>query len=414
MGRVREHDVVIVGARVAGASLAILLARQGRSVLLLDREEFPSDTLSTHYVHPFGVANLARLGLLDDLLAAGFRRLTRIRTHVEDCLFEAPVAPAGGFGLAPRRSVLDALLQEHAVAAGAELLTRTRAEGLVEEDGRVVGVVATDGAGERRELRARLVVGADGKTSKFAEWVSAAAYREMGPLRPVYYGYYRGVTPLQEPAVELYYGGDTIGFLFPMRESEDCLALEVQPAEFDEFRADPQGAFEERYRALHGMEARFRGATLEGKLQGTKGVANFLRVPYGPGWALTGDAAYLKDPVTGFGIGDAVAQALMLARPVGTWLDGSDWEATMSAYHAKRDETLLPLYELTLGLALMQDPPPETIDRLRGFFAMASNVRTLAHTLPANLATLLPPGPAALVEQTAELFAQDRAGASSP
>jgi phytoene dehydrogenase-like protein len=135
-----------VGARVAGASLGILLARQGRSVLLLDREEFPSDTLSTHYVHPFGVANLARPGVLDDLLATGFQKLTRIRTHVEDCLFEAPVAPAGGFGLAPRRSILDALLQEHAVAAGAELLTRTRAEGLVEEDSRGVGVVATDAA----------------------------------------------------------------------------------------------------------------------------------------------------------------------------------------------------------------------------------------------------------------------------
>ena len=127
VNRVREYDVVIVGARVAGASLGILLARQGRSVLLLDREEFPSDTLSTHYVHPFGVDNLARLGVLDDLLAAGFRKLTRVRTHVEDCLFEAPIAPGGSFGLAPRRSVLDSVLQHHAVDAGAELLTRTRA-----------------------------------------------------------------------------------------------------------------------------------------------------------------------------------------------------------------------------------------------------------------------------------------------
>ncbi len=414
MDRAREYDIVIVGARVAGASLGILLAQQGRSVLLLDREEFPSDTLSTHYVHPFGVDNLARLGVLDDLLAAGFRRLTRVRTHVEDCLFEAPVAPGGGFGLAPRRSVLDSVLQEHAVAAGADLLTRTRADALLEEEGRVAGVAAVDAAGERQEVRARLVVGADGKTSKVADWVAAAAYREVAPIRPVYYGYYHGVAALGEPAVELFFGGDTVGFLFPMREGEDCLALEVQPEAFAEFRADPQGTFERRCRALHGIEARLAGATLEGKLKGSKGVANFLRVPYGPGWALTGDAAYLKDPVTGFGIGDAVAQAFMLAGPIGAWLDGADWEETMSAYHAKRDETLLPMYEATLGFAQMQDPAAETVDRLRAFFGVASNVRTLARTLPANLGGMVPPERVALVEQTAEAFTRARAGASAP
>jgi flavin-dependent dehydrogenase len=398
-----EYDVVVVGARVAGASLGALVARQGRRVLLLDREAFPSDTLSTHYVHPFSMAILARLGVLDDLLEAGFRKVTRVRSCIEDCAFEAPLPADGGFGLAPRRNVLDSLLQQRAVADGAELRTQTSVEGLVREDDRVVGVVAAG-----RELRARLVVGADGKTSKVAGWAGAEAYRETPPLRPAYYGYYRGVAPLPEPAVELFFGGDTVGFLFPMRPGEDCLALELQPDDFEAFRGDPQREFEERFRALPGMAARLRDATLEGKLKGTRGVANHVRVPYGPGWALTGDAAYLKDPVTGFGIGDALAQASLLGDALGEWLDGAEWDETMSAYQARRDEQLLPLYEATLEFARMADPATESVDRLRALLGTVGNLRLAAAALPDRLDALLPPDRVAMVEQVAAGFARAR------
>ena len=386
---------MIVGARVAGASLGLLLARAGRRVLLLDREEFPSDTLSTHYVHPFSIPILGRLGVLDDLLAAGFREIRRVRTAIGDCVFEGPIAPGGGFGLAPRRNVLDSLLQEHAVRYGAELWTRTAAEGVLVEEGAARGVRAGG-----RDVRARVVVGADGKASKVAAWVGAQSYREVPPLRPAYYGYYQGVAPLPETAVELYYGDDVIGFLFPMRPGECCLALELQPEDFEDFRHDPHGVFEERYRALPGMEPRLRGAELEGKLKGTKGVPNFLRVPYGPGWALTGDAACLKDPATGFGIGDAFTQAVLLADSLGTWLEGADWDETMAAYHARRDEQLLPLYEATLEFARMPDPSPEELDRLRALMP-SSNVRLLAKALPANLGAVLPPQRVEMVERYA-------------
>jgi flavin-dependent dehydrogenase len=186
-----EYDVVIVGARVAGASLGLLLARAGRRVLLLDREEFSSDTLSTHYVHPFSIPILGRLGVLKDLLAAGFREIRRVRTAIGDCVFEGPIAPGGGFGLAPRRNVLDSLLQEQAVRHGAELWTRTAAEGMLVEDGAARGVRAGG-----RDVRARVVVGADGKASKVAAWIGTESYREVPPLRPAYYGYYQGVAPL--------------------------------------------------------------------------------------------------------------------------------------------------------------------------------------------------------------------------
>ncbi|HET7566861.1 MAG TPA: FAD-dependent monooxygenase [Gaiellaceae bacterium] len=394
-----EHDVVVVGARVAGASLAILLARQGRRVLLLDRDAFPSDTLSTHYVAPDVVARLDALGVLDGLLEAGFRRVTRHRTVIEDCVFEGPAAPGDAFSLAPRRNVLDSLLQERAVAEGAELRTRTAVERLLVEDGAVVGVVA---AGE--EIRARVVVGADGKASKVAEWVGAESYREVPAQRPGYFGYFHGVAPQPEPTLELHFGGDTIGFLFPMRPGEDCLALEVQPEDFDTFRADPLATFLERYSRLHGMEARLRGATLEGKLKGVKGVANYFRVPYGPGWALTGDAGYLKDFATGLGIGDAVGQAFWLADALGEWLDGADWDATMHAFHERRDATLLPAYEATLAFVRAQDPPSERVDVLRALLGAPSLARTLGSALPESLASVLPGPRAAMAEAYAADF----------
>jgi flavin-dependent dehydrogenase len=404
VGRARAHDVVIVGGRVAGASLAVLLARQGRSVLVLDREAFPSDTLSTHFVSALVVDDLARLDVLDDLLTAGFRQLTRARTYVEDCLFEGPAVPgASAFGLAPRRDVLDSLLQQRATEAGAELRTRTRVEGLVEEDGRVVGVVA-DG----REIRARVVVGADGKSSKVAEWVAAESYRDVPAQRPAYYGYYHGLAPLPEPALELFFVDRTVGFVFPMRPGEDCIALELQPDDFDVFRSDPQAVFEERVRALPGMEERLRGASLEDKLKGTKGVANYLRVPYGPGWALTGDAACLKDPITGFGIGDAVAQAFPLAEALGAWLDGGDWDETMAGHQAKRDELLLPLCEFTLSVLGGVSPPTAELDRLRAVLANPFAARGLSYWTPGNLEAFLAPGLAARTELFARMFADLR------
>jgi flavin-dependent dehydrogenase len=243
-------------------------------VLALDREAFPSDTLSTHAMNALAVDDLARLGVLDDLLAAGFRRVTRTRTYVEDCLLEGPAVPGvGGFGLAPRRDLLDSLLQQRAVEAGAELRTRTRVEGLVEEQGRVAGVLV-DG----REIRARVVVGADGKASKVAEWVGAESYREVPAQRS---GYYHGIAPLPEPTVELFFVDRTVGFLFPMRPDEDCIALEVPLEEFDTFRADPQAVFEERFRTLPGMEARLRGASLEGKVKGSRASRTTCASPTG-------------------------------------------------------------------------------------------------------------------------------------
>lgn len=397
-----EYDVLIIGARVAGASLALLLGQQGHRVLLVDRDTFPSDTLSTHYVGGPGIAALQHLGVLADLEAVGFRRLVRNRTWMEDCLFEAPAGPADAYGLAPRRDALDSLLIRHArERGGVAFQARTHAEGLCEADGRVVGAYLRGADGARRLVRARVVVGADGKYSKVAEWVKAERYEAVPAMRPAYYGYFHGFTPLPEPALEILFVRNQIGFVFPMRPDEDCLALEFQPEDFEAFRVDPLATFLERFGRLPGMAARLAGARLEGKLLGTRGIENRFHKPYGPGWALAGDAGYLKDPATGTGIGDALTQAFPLAAALDAALRGGDWETNLAAYQRTRDAALLPMYRFTLDATQLRDAPPESLAWLRAATMSPHVCRQVMYWLPSVLATGLPPHLAPMVRTLA-------------
>jgi 2-polyprenyl-6-methoxyphenol hydroxylase-like FAD-dependent oxidoreductase len=390
-GITMDCDVLIVGGRVAGASLALLLAQRGRRVLLVDRDTFPSDTLSTHFMGAQALRLLDRLGVLAEVESAGFRRITRTRTYVADCLFEGPGDPGGAYSLAPRRDVLDAILIAAAQRAGVDFRERTRAEGLIEWDGRVVGAHLRTAQDEPLDVQARVVVGADGRYSKVAEWVHAPTYHAVPPIRPAYYGYYHGVAPLPEPAVELFFAHETCAFLFPMRPDEDCLAMEIQPEEFEAFRADPRAAFEARFRALPGMAARLRGATLEGKIQGTRGSANHFRTPYGPGWALTGDAAYVKDPITGLGIGDALAQSFLLVDALDAALRGDEWDESLGAYQGRRDVKMLPMFQATLTYARMRDAPLEELVWLRGLLINPHFCRSAMQWLASALPDIMPP-----------------------
>jgi flavin-dependent dehydrogenase len=334
-----------------------------------------------------------------------------VRSWFGECLFEAPAAPGRGFALAPRRDVFDALLLDRAASAGAEVHTRTRAERLLRAaDGTVVGV-AVDGATGPRELYGRVVVGADGKASKVADWVGAEAYEAVPALRPGYYGYFRGVEPLPEPALEMFFGDDTLGFLFPMRPDEDCLVLELQPEDFDDFRRDPARRFLERFRRLPGMEGRLANAELEGHILGARGVDNHFRVPYGPGWALTGDAAYLKDPSTGLGMSDALVQSFLLADALARFLDGDDWDETLGEYHAARDKALMPLYRMTLDFTMQKDPPQEELAVLYALMSMPATARALAYAVPSRYGELLTKAVAARVRAAAAGFAAPAATA---
>ena len=189
------YDVIVVGARCAGSPLAMLLARRGYRVLLLDRARFPSDTVSTHYIHQPGVAHLKEWGLLDQVRATGCPPIEEVGWDIEGITFSGhPPAPDGvaeAFG--PRRSVLDAILVQAAVEAGAEFRETFTVKELVRDDGRVVGITGLLHRGATVTERAGVVIGADGLRSTVARAVEATPYEEHSPRTHTYYTYWAGV-----------------------------------------------------------------------------------------------------------------------------------------------------------------------------------------------------------------------------
>src|SRR5262245_5410813 len=180
----KPYDVIVVGARCAGSPTAMLLARQGHRVLVVDRASFPSDTISTHLIHPPGVAALARWGLLDRLIATN---CPAIGTYVFNMgplvLSGAPGKPDSPVSYGPRRTVLDKLLVDAAREAGAEVREEFTVDEVLSEDGRVTGIRGHAKGGAPVTERARVVIGADGLHSTLARAVSPEAYREKPALQ---------------------------------------------------------------------------------------------------------------------------------------------------------------------------------------------------------------------------------------
>lgn len=189
-----RYDVIVVGARCAGSPTAMLLARVGYRVLVVDRATFPSDTISTHQVHPPGVAALRRWGLLDRLVATG---CPPIHTYSFDFgLFTISGAPGtddNPVAYGPRRTVLDKLLVDAAAEAGAEVREGFIVSDVVFEDGRVAGVRGHSRNGSAVTEHARVIVGADGWRSLVAQSVRPHQYHDRPRLLCLYYTYYSGL-----------------------------------------------------------------------------------------------------------------------------------------------------------------------------------------------------------------------------
>jgi 2-polyprenyl-6-methoxyphenol hydroxylase-like FAD-dependent oxidoreductase len=326
----------------------MLLARRGHRVLLVDRATFPSDTVSTHLLHPPGVAALDRWGLLGRLVATG---CPPIDTYVFDF---GPVTIEGRPGTAygPRRTVLDALLVDAAQAAGVEVRTGAPVEEVLVEDGRVVGIRAR-GTTER----AAVVVGADGRHSLLARAVRPEPYREKPALLAGYYAYYRGLP--MDGRFETYVRPERGFSAFPTHGGQTLVVGGWPYAEFEANRGDVEGNFLAMLELAPVFAARVRAATRETRFAGAA-VPNFFRVPYGPGWALVGDAGYNRDFITAQGMQDAFRDAELCAAALHDALTGArPYEVAMKDYQATRDAAVLPMYELTTELARLEPPAPE-------------------------------------------------------
>jgi len=363
----QSYDVIIVGARCAGSPTAALLARKGYRVLVVDRATFPSDTLSTHIVHPLAVAALARWGLLDRLEATG---CPPIHTYAFDfgpfTLAGAPGTTDAPVAYCPRRTVLDKLLVDAAAEAGAEIREGFTVEDVLIEDGRVVGVKGRSKGTATVSERARIVVGADGRHSVVAAAVGPEQYHEKPPLLAPYYTYWSSL-PMEgrfETYIRPHRG-------FAAAPTHDGLTLTVggwPHAEFNANKQDVEGNFLQLFDLAPDFADRVRQAKREAPFTGAP-TPNFFRRPFGPGWVLVGDAGYLKDPITAQGIQDAFRDAESCALALDESFTGArSFDDAMREYQRNRDEHALPMYEFTCQLATLDPPPPEMQQVFRAIY----------------------------------------------
>lgn len=343
----RDYDAIIVGARCAGASTAMLLAREGLRVLVVDRGQGGADTLSTHALMRGAVVQLSRWGLLPAIAA----RTPAIRSatfHYGDEAVTVPVKPRDGIDAlyAPRRTVLDPVLVEAARAAGAEVEFGTTALDLVREpSGRVAGAVLANGEGTRRTATARIVVGADGIRSRIAALAGAPVARSGRHSTAVLYGHWQRI---EVDGYHWHYRSGVSAGAIPTNDGRTCVFVALPPWRFAD---ELPGGVEALYHRVLGeaapeLAAAVRGARIEEKLRPFAGMPGFLRHAWGPGWALVGDAGYFKDPLTAHGITDALRDAELLARAIVAGTDGA-----LAAYQAARDDMSLGLFEVTDRLA---------------------------------------------------------------
>lgn len=355
------YDAIVVGARCAGSPTAMLLARKGYRVLLLDRAAFPSDTMSTHALQRTGVGALLRWGLLDRLVASG---CPPIRTTTFDFGFTTispPRIPVPGVEAVycPRRTVLDKLLVDAAVAAGAELRERFSVQELLAEDGRVSGVRGRTAAGATVEARARIVVGADGLRSVVARAVDAPVYHRRPSYNCSYYSYFSGV-PLD--GNQIAFRHRRMMFAFPTHDNLACLGIGRPREEFHALRSDIDGNFLKTFDLAPGLGERVRGGRREERWVGTAAIPNFFRQPFGRGWALVGDAGYHKDPAMGWGISDAFRDAELLADALDAgWCGRAPLDEALAGYEQQRNAATMRIYEMTCRLAELHPPTPELV-----------------------------------------------------
>ncbi len=354
------YDAIIVGARCAGSPTAMLLARQGFKVLLVDRATFPSDTISTHIVWPHGAEILKRWSLARALAARGVPPICRQMTFDVGAFALRGAIPDvndGMGGFCPRRTVLDSLLVNAASAAGVEVRERFAVDELLVADDAVIGVRGHAKNASRIEERARVVVGADGVTSFVARAVRAREY----DVRPVaacgYYSYFSGV---RQDDIELYVRDGCAFGGAPTNDGLHLVMVNWPAKDFAAVRADVEGHVWRALAAAPDFAARVRGGRREDKWYGTAGVPGYFRKPFGKGWALVGDASYNRDPITAQGISDAFIDAETLASALGAGLSGSGTlEDLLAAHEAARNERVRPMYEFTSQLAALEPPPPE-------------------------------------------------------
>jgi flavin-dependent dehydrogenase len=369
-----RHDVVVVGARVAGSATAMLLARLGHDVVVVDQASFPSDTVSTHSMARSGMVQLRRWGLLNEVLDSGAPAIRQVTFNAGGELVSRTIKDKAGvdFLVAPRRYVLDTILATAAERAGAEVRPGVTVTGLQRDGhGQVAGVQGHDHTGARVEIGARHVIGADGLRSRVAE-LAGARVDQAGPAGgAAQYAYYAGG---RWGGFEFFVAERSFAGVFPTHDGQACIWVcnPAADARAVRRRAGSRGeAFDTLLQRSHPeLVERLRHARRTSPVQGMLRQPNQVRQAFGPGWALVGDAGYYRDAITAYGMSDAFRDAELLAVALDQALDGGAEEATaLAAYQQQRDQALREIFEITCRLAAY--PPVPTFIELQKQLSVA-------------------------------------------
>lgn len=390
-----DYDAIVVGARCAGAPTAMLLARRGYRVLVVDRASFPSDTPSTHVIHAPGIASLARWGLLDEVVASGCPPMETYSFDFGPFTIAGTPRPTEGYSAAyaPRRTVLDKILVDAAAGAGAEVRERFTVDDLVIEDGTVVGIRGRGADGEAVCERARVVVGAGGRNSQVVKRLRPETYNEKPNLQWAFYTYWRD---LPVDGFETFIRPDRGWAAAPTNNGLTMLVVGWPIAEAAAYKADVEANYLRTLGLSPAFASRVARATRVERFTGGS-VPNYFCKPFGPGWALVGDAGYNKDPITAQGITDAFHDAELCVTALDATFSGSaSFDDAMGSYQRTRDARVMPLYEFTTKLATLEAPPVEmqqllgavygNRDAMDGFASVvAGTVSPLEFFDPANI-----------------------------
>lgn len=356
MGK-HDYDAIVVGARCAGSPTAMLLARKGYKVLVVDKTTFPSDTISTHLIHAPGLAALKRWGLLDSLLATGCPSISNYSFDFGPfAITGSPGTDAHPVSYAPRRTVLDKLLVDAASKAGAEVREGFTVEEVLVDNDRVIGIRGHGRGGESVTELARVVIGADGRHSVVAGAVNPEHYNEKPPLWAAYYSYWSGLPVSGLEAFVVPYHSVAA---WPTHDGNTLVIAGWQFSKFEANKKDIEGNFHRVIAMAPGFAERMRSAKREERFVGTS-VPNYFRKPFGPGWALVGDAGYNRDFITAQGIQDAFQDAELCVSALHDTFSGArPFDVAMGDYQTARDNRVAGIYEFTAQLASQEPPPPE-------------------------------------------------------
>jgi 2-polyprenyl-6-methoxyphenol hydroxylase-like FAD-dependent oxidoreductase len=375
------HDVVVVGGRAAGAATALLLARSGLQVLVVDRGSYGADTLSTHALMRGGVLQLRRWGLLERVIAAGTPPVRRVTFRYDGQVVPIAIKEAHGVDAlyAPRRTVLDPILIDAAATAGACVRFGVAVTD-VERDrsGTVTGIVGRERDGRGFAARARLVVGADGIRSTVAKRVGAPFERVGTAASAATYGYW---PDLDVDGYQWNYRPNAASGAIPTNDGLTCVFAMARrdrigrggPAPLVRIVAESDPDLADRLAAIPAPPTRT-----------FTGLPGYVRRSWGPGWALVGDAGYYRDPLSAHGLTDALRDAELLARAiVAVLVGGADEREALASYQATRDalsQELLDVTDVICGHTWTDTEIGDLLLRLNA--AMADEVDVLAELPP--------------------------------